>query len=121
MAESENAGFRPQVSFKNGKEVPKNKRGSVRPEGYKVGETIEVKNYDITTSSGKSNLIRDIVKQVRRRTANLPAGTHQKIVLDMRGQNLKGKELFKTYMEVRNRILSQTGTSNVSISGRFGQ
>lgn len=72
--------FDPQVPFKNGIEVPKNTKGSVRPEGYQPGAAIEVKNYTLTSEKGIKSMISNVVKQVRQRMSNLPANTVQNIV-----------------------------------------
>jgi RHS repeat-associated protein len=104
--------YREQVAFKNGTEVPKNTRGSVRPEGYQPGESIEAKNYNLATEKGISSMIRNVTKQVRQRQTNLPANTTQNIVLDVRGQNLTTKQL----MTIRSRLMTQTGTKNVKVS-----
>lgn len=81
-------GYRPQVSFKDGVEVKYGTSGSSRPELYREGSSVEVKNYDVTTSSGRSNLAHNVLAQVDSRSTNLPSGTHQTIVIDVRGQNV---------------------------------
>jgi hypothetical protein len=104
--------YEKQVAFKNKRVVPMNKKGSVRPEGYKIGETIEVKNYDLRTEAGIKSMIANVVKQFRRRVSNLPSGTKQNIVLDVRGQSLNTNQL----MKIKSRLMTQTGTRNVSIN-----
>lgn len=103
-----------QLSFKNGQEVRSKSKGSVRPEGYKPGESIEVKNYTLSTESGIKSMIRNVVGQFRQRQANLPANTVQNIVLDVRGQNLTAKQM----IDIRSRLMTQTGSKNVNISFR---
>ncbi|ANB60093.1 hypothetical protein GFC30_1110 [Anoxybacillus amylolyticus] len=50
-------GYREQVSFKDGNEVSHGTKNSSRPDFYINGHSIEVKNYKVTTSSRRSNLI----------------------------------------------------------------
>ena len=38
-------------------------KGSVRPDYYKVGHSVDIKNYNLESSSGRRNLVRNIVKQ----------------------------------------------------------
>ena len=49
--------YEPQKSFKDGVEVPYGTKGSTRPELYKSGHSIEVKNYNVETTTGQSNLV----------------------------------------------------------------
>ena len=78
-------GARPQVSFKNGVEVPYGTSGSVRPD-WCIGNTcsVEVKNYNIENNS--NGLIANVSRQALDRAANLPTGMTQAIVIDVRGQ-----------------------------------
>lgn len=98
-------GYREQVSFKDGEEVPYGTKGSTRPELYKPGDSVEVKNYDVTTSAGRSRLVRNVVDQAMKRAANLPEGTTQSLRIDVRGQDVP----IDTLNEVASRIASRTG------------
>jgi hypothetical protein len=60
-----NPHYRPQVSLINGKEVPYDTKGSVRPELYKPGLNIEVKNYTIRPGSN-SGLVNNVAKNITR-------------------------------------------------------
>lgn len=53
-----------------------------------MNTSIEVKNYNIQTTNGQSNLVRNLVKQIGQRSENLPYGSTQKIVIDIRGQDV---------------------------------
>lgn len=106
-----NPGHNPQVSFRNGRQVRYGERGSVRPEGYRLGEAIEVKNYNLLDPRSRAGLYNRIRQQFLRRISNLPRGTHQRIVLDIRGQNVP--ESIK--MRVRRNILSITHSHNVTV------
>ncbi|EIE7939035.1 adhesin [Salmonella enterica] len=80
-------GWKEQVSYKDGKEVPYGTKGSTRPD-WCNGSTcsIEVKNYNIATN--QSGLISNVAKQSIDRQANLPSGMRQEIVIDIRGQTI---------------------------------
>ena len=86
-------GYEYQKSFKNGKTVKYGLKGSVRPDYYFEGNSIEVKNYDLSTNSGKNSLIRTAVKQYYQRQAHLPQGTEQNLLIDIRGQKLIVEDL----------------------------
>ncbi|WP_345769082.1 hemagglutinin repeat-containing protein [Citrobacter amalonaticus] len=81
------AGWKEQVSYKDGKEVPYGTKGSTRPD-WCNGSTcsIEVKNYNVATN--QSGLINNVAKQAIERQANLPSGMKQEIVIDIRGQTI---------------------------------
>lgn len=80
-------GARPQVAYKDGKEVSPNTPESVRPD-WCIGEicSIEVKNYNLATNSG--GLIRDVTRQALDRAVHLPEGMEQLLVIDIRGQKV---------------------------------
>ncbi|WP_207388761.1 DUF637 domain-containing protein, partial [Stutzerimonas kirkiae] len=79
------AGARPQISYKNGQEVPYGTAGSVRPD-WCIGSvcSVEVKNYKVATN--QQGLINNVSKQALQRAENLPQGMQQQIVIDVRGQ-----------------------------------
>ncbi|MCL6588136.1 MAG: hypothetical protein K6T72_16865 [Anoxybacillus sp.] len=80
--------YREQVSFKDGNEVSHGTKNSSRPDFYINGHSIEVKNYKVTTSSGRSNLIRNVSHQINKRISDLPEQTRQTVIIDVRGQNV---------------------------------
>jgi hypothetical protein len=98
-------GYREQVSFKDGEEVKYGTKGSSRPELYKPGSSVEAKNYDVTTSAGRSRLIRNVTVQAKLRLANLPEGTTQSLTVDVRGQAVTPE----TLDELASRIASRSG------------
>lgn len=81
-------GYRDQVSFKKGNEVSHGTKNSSRPDFYINGHSIEVKNYKVSTSSGRSNLIRNVSNQINKRISDLPENTRQSVIIDVRGQNV---------------------------------
>ncbi|KAB7778458.1 hemagglutinin [Xanthomonas sp. LMG 12459] len=104
------AGARPQVSFKNGQEVPYGTKNSVRPD-WCIGNvcSIEVKNYSI--AKNQRGLIDKISKQALQRVTELPAGMQQKVVIDIRGQNVTTAEknaIIKSIVQKTNGIIGPT-------------
>ncbi|WP_142385324.1 pre-toxin TG domain-containing protein [Bacillus sp. UMB0728] len=95
--------YNAQKSFKDGKEVPYGEKGSSRPDLYQTGHSIEVKNYKITTSSGRSRLVNNVSKQVEKRLSDLPNGTKQSVIIDIRGQNVSDEILDKLYEKIMNK------------------
>lgn len=87
-----------QVSYLNGKEVNYFTPGSTRPDVVVKNldgtiKAIEVKNYNLASSNSRSNLIRELKRQVSERIKNLPKGSQQEIVLDARGRGYSTKLL----------------------------
>lgn len=102
--------YDPQKSFIDGGEVPYGTKGSSRPDFYTDGSSIEVKNYKITTSEGRSRLINNISNQVNKRITDLPDGTSQTIIIDARGQDVSNEIL----RNIRDSIIEKSNT-NVTI------
>ena len=92
-----------QKSFINGKEVPYGTKGSVRPDYYKDGYSVDIKNYNVESASGRSNLARNIEKQYYQRIQNLPAGTKQSVMIDIRGQNISDADISALYDDIMRR------------------
>ena len=92
-----------QKSFIDGKEVPYGTKGSVRPDLYKEGSSIDVKNYNVESATGRSNLARNIEKQYYQRVDNLPEGTEQMVLIDIRGQNVSNADLTSLYNDILKR------------------
>ena len=92
-----------QKSFINGEEVPYGTKGSVRPDYYKDGFSVDVKNYNVESANGRSNLARNIEKQYYQRIQNLPEGTKQSVLIDIRGQNVSDADLNALYDAIMQR------------------
>lgn len=80
-----------QVSYLAGKEVKYGTLGSTRPDVVRtvangLTECIEVKNYDLSTLTNRNALINEVYRQVMERVNNLPEGSLQRVVLDVRGR-----------------------------------
>ena len=81
-------GGREQVSFLTGEEVRYGEKGATRPDIVRFvdgkWEAIEVKNYDLVNNL--HGLCSTLKKEVTARRNNLPAGSKQRVVLDIRGR-----------------------------------
>jgi hypothetical protein len=81
-------GYDPQRSFKDGQEVPYGTRGSTRPDYYKPGDSIEVKNYKVADAAGRDRLVTNIADQAIERAKHLPPGSLQRAMVDIQGQDV---------------------------------
>lgn len=83
-------GGREQISYLNGVEVPKGTPGATRPDILcDVGghlEAIEVKYFDLSKTANLDVMYSELEREIAARVVNLPAGTTQKIVLDVTGR-----------------------------------
>ncbi|HHR8284181.1 TPA: hypothetical protein ACS9WW_004171 [Salmonella enterica subsp. enterica serovar Muenchen] len=96
-------GWREQVSFKDGKEVPYGTKDSVRPDWCQGNIcSIEVKNYNIATNQSK--LVKNISDQVIKRQTNLPQDMKQEVVIDIRGQTVTAQQ----QLAIRKGIVERT-------------
>lgn len=98
-----------QVSFLDGKEVPMNTPGATRPDVVVKNtngtvKAIEVKNYNLAQSSNRNTLLNELERQITSRTSNLPAGSTQEIVLDVRGRGFSDELIDATITAIRNRL-----------------
>lgn len=101
-------GGKDQVSYLNGKEVPFGTEGSTRPDIVRqVGnhiEAIEVKNYDL--NNNKAKLIKVLIKEISDRVHNLPGGSTQRIVLDVRGRGYDEKFLNAIAKQIQEALMN---------------
>ena len=65
--------------------------------------TVDIKNYDVSTPDGRRKLIRNVIRQARRRQPNLPVGTRQAVIVDVRGQDVSADQL----EQIRSRIAEE--------------
>ena len=82
-------------------------KGSVRPDYYKVGHSVDIKNYNLESNSGRRNLVRNIVKQYEQRLMHLPEGSKQSVQIDLRGQNVSDEVLTKLYTEIAQKQMEE--------------
>jgi hypothetical protein len=111
----EGQGFKPQISFKNGIEVPYGTKGSSRPEFFGNGVSVEVKNYNVETVEGRANLERNVVGQAVQRIDNLPTGTVQILNLDIRGQNISRAEINKMMINIEQKSGGAITRDNINV------
>ena len=108
------SGYKYNKSFKiiNNKltEVPHGTAGSQRPDFYNsnTNTIIEVKNYNITTATGRNNLAQNIAKQYNERK-EMFKGVNVKFKVDIYGQN------YTTAMQddLLDRVKSLTGRNDL--------
>ena len=98
-----------QVSFLDGQEVPMNTPGATRPDvvvknANGTVKAIEVKNYNLAHSSNRNTLLNELERQVTSRASNLPAGSTQEIVLDVRGRGFSDELIDSTITAIHNRL-----------------
>ena len=79
-----------QVTYLGGQEVAYGTPGATRPDVVvnKNGiiEAIEVKRYDLASETCRERLNHELLRQVTARVENLPAGSTQRIVLNVEGR-----------------------------------
>ncbi|EIU8206560.1 hypothetical protein L6M02_001883 [Campylobacter coli] len=93
--------YEKQKSFLNSKEVPYGTKHSVRPDLYKNGSSIEIKNYNLDKTYSANNLINIITKQYQQRLQHLPPKTEQIFIIGSRGQNISKEIQEKIKQKIR--------------------
>ncbi len=89
----EGQGYDSQRSFKDGEEVPYGTPGSTRPDWYRPGDAIEVKNYKVADAAGRDRLVTNVADQAIERARHLPPGTPQRAMIDVKGQDVPDEVL----------------------------
>jgi len=107
LGRTKNAGER--LSYFDGVEVDLNTPGATRPDVVVKNadgtvNAIEVKNYDLAQSTGRNTLLNELERQVTSRASNLPAGSTQEIVLDVRGREFSNELINSVITAIRNRL-----------------
>ena len=86
---NESGGYE-QLTYLNGKQVPFGTEGATRPDVVRLLgdhiEAVEVKYYNLESSASLSTLYSELEREVTTRVANLPAGSTQRIILDVTGR-----------------------------------
>ncbi len=99
-------GGKDQVSYLKGEEVSNVEGGCTRPDvmrwfkGHR--EAIEVKNYNLKSAKSYYQLKRELERQITQRTIDLPPGTTQRVVLDVRGYGYSKQFLDSVVKELAN-------------------
>lgn len=92
-------GYEAQRSFIGGQPARYGQKGSSRPDFVAPNpagpgvRTVEVKNYVVGSAAGRSRLVRNIAAQSAKGERNLPAGSVQSFVMDIRGQTISRDQL----------------------------
>ena len=79
-------GGRQQVSYLNGQEVPYGELGATRPDVVCGNVAYEVKCYDLSSSASVNELRNILPKQLSYRSAHLPDGMTQAVILNVEGR-----------------------------------
>ena len=100
-----------QISYLDGVEVPMNTPGATRPDVVVKNadgtiKAIEVKNYNLAQSSNRNILLKELERQVGDRVRNLPTGSTQEIVLDVRGRGFSEELIKSTVTAIQNRLIN---------------
>lgn len=98
-----------QVSFLDGKKVSSSTQGATRPDvviqnADGTVKAIEVKNYNLESSASRSGLLSELERQVTSRVNNLPTGSTQEIVLDVRGRGFSTKLIDGVIASIKERL-----------------
>lgn len=106
-------GSREQVSYIGGVEVPYGTKGSVRPDNIIGNTAVEVKNYRANNEASLNRLYNTIENQYSRRVTHLPPGTHQRFVIDVRGQDFEFSSAGDLFMlrRIETEIKARTSTT----------
>ena len=91
-----------QLTFMDGKRVPFGTEGATRPDVIRMLtdhiEAVEVKYYDLSNSSCRSTMYKELLREVSDRVKHLPKGSTQRIVLDVTDRGFDAK-LVKSVIE----------------------
>ena len=98
-----------QQSYLDGKLVNQSVVNATRPDiviskSNGAVEAIEVKNYNLASSSSRSKLYSELKRQVTSRVNNLPEGSTQKIVLDTRKRGFSKELINGVIKEIQTRL-----------------
>lgn len=101
-------GAEEQISYLDGVEVSSTTKGATRPDVVVKNtdgtiKAIEVKNYNLSSKSSRSELYRELERQVTSRVNNLPAGSTQEIVLDVRGRKFSKDTIENVVANIKSR------------------
>ena len=111
-----------QVSFLNGQEVPWGTPNATRPDVVrKIGDTleaIEVKNYNLETNVNQ--LCTELRRQIGQRVVDMPAGTTQRVVLDVTGRGYSESLVESVIMKIQTTCADVYPNLPVEIMGALG-
>ncbi|MBE6838890.1 MAG: hypothetical protein E7507_05035 [Ruminococcus sp.] len=98
-----------QVSYFDGKKVSSSTQGATRPDvviqnADGTVKAIEVKNYNLESSTSRSHLLNELERQITNRVNHLPTGSTQEIVLDVRGRGFSTKLIDGVIASIKERL-----------------
>lgn len=98
-----------QLTFLNGKQVEFGTAGGTRPDVVRNMidhlEAVEVKYYDLSNKSCRTTLYKELRREIAARVQNLPAGSTQRIVLDVTGRGFKSDDVYKVAKYITDVVL----------------
>lgn len=98
-----------QLTFKNGEQVEFGTVGGTRPDVVRNMidhlEAVEVKYYDLSSKSCRTILYKELRREIAARVKNLPAGSTQRIVLDVTGRGFKADDVYKVAKYITDVVL----------------
>lgn len=101
-------GGKEQVTYLNGQEVAYGTLGGTRPDIVREVdgklEAIEVKNYNLTTKNNLNELYNELEREVSTRVENLPKGSTQRVVLDVRGRGYAQSVIESAKQGIRSKL-----------------
>ena len=99
-----------QVTYLGGQEAPHGTPGATRPDVVRMIdgqlEAIEVKNYNLANSSNRNGLYSELERQISQRVTDLPSGSLQRVVLDVRGRSFSSELINEVITEIQARCSS---------------
>ena len=104
-------GAEEQISYLDGVEVSSATKGATRPDVVVKNadgsiKAIEVKNYNLASSNSRSVLYKETVREVTDRVNNLPPGSTQEIILDVRGRGFSKDVVDNVVANIQSRCAS---------------
>ncbi len=92
-------------------------KGSTAPDfiNTKTMETVEVKNYNISTNQGIENLVSVTAGQAKHRATQLPSGYTQKVYVDITGQSLSKTQIRNIKQKIADRSGGVLKFENIEI------
>ncbi len=103
-----------QISYLKGKEVPYGTPGATRPDVVRTVnnhvEAIEVKYFNLENSSCRSSLYSELEREVSDRVINLPAGSTQRIVLDVTDRKFSSETINMVVETIQSKLLNIYGS-----------
>lgn len=95
--------YLPQHSFMDRIDSSPRKKGSVKPDLYGNGRSIEVKNYNLSSEKNTYEMVRVVENQYFQRDIHLPSGTKQIVLIDVLGQDVSEERCVDIIQKIHKR------------------